>query len=347
MAARRYTTVHDVAALRVHPDGSRIPVDGKSTGKRKDKRTLKDRRGNWVAQDAGGSATIKRHREAANDELDDETGGEVFDLTGVEEVTQGIVDKGKRKADEQEDEAQDESNIQKSSPLGKKAKRQRFQEDLTFLSPAGSAPSLHFVDSDAPVLSKDLTSANALPNPSSDLLKNIHAMASRYYHEMGQLEDVTREIRKEKRRRRRLKLSLSNASVSGSIRGDSIDNSSEEEDGSPGDTGSLGEMEEDLDEEQSQQLESSSVDLFGEKQSTKGGGDGLSSQDSDSEDGSVDEWKENYADQDMYKIFDGSALMAIGMLLQEYVAELVNVQQTSTEETEPDRPTRIGVRGRK
>jgi len=46
--------------------------------------------------------------------------------------------------------------------------------------------------------------------------------------------------------------------------------------------------------------------------------------------GSEDEWKRIFDEQDMYKIFDGSALMAIGMLMQEYVAEIVGPRPSTT-----------------
>lgn len=183
-------------------------------------------------------------------------------------------------------------------------------------------------------------------------------MASKYYHEMGQLEDVTRETRKEKRRRRRLKLGLSvdgaSASATGNARGESIDDSSEEEESSSEADGFSERAEEDVDEE-----EGLSSDLFGERSDRSAVGDDGSSDSNDSDDESIDEWKYQYADQDMYKIFDGSALMAIGtffvncrtalaedsmlgMLMQEYVADLVELPPASCEDHDgsPRKPRR-------
>lgn len=169
----RRSTIHDVAALRLHPDGSRVATGGKSKAKKQNKRIIQDHRGNWVAQDAAGLAGIKRRRAAADDEQDKEAEGEVFDLTGVDELMKDAEkeDKGKQRADDM----QDEGDSQRRGRSTKKAKRQRFVEDLSFIG--GS----HTGDLDASsgaslatetypsghVSSRDLTEVNALPNPSS------------------------------------------------------------------------------------------------------------------------------------------------------------------------------------
>ncbi|TCD64238.1 hypothetical protein EIP91_004340 [Steccherinum ochraceum] len=298
MTSHRFTTVHDLTALRIHPDGSRVAVNGKG----KSKRVVRDQRGNYVSQDAAGPLGIKQRRAAVDDE--DEEIGEVFDLTGLGELTgdSASADKGKRKADHAEEDS-------RPSSLGV----------ANFAAGPSTLPDTTAEDE---ALVKDLTSAHSIPNPSSDLLKCIHHMASKYYHEMGQLEDVTRETRKERRRRRRLKLGLSDstAQVPKTPRGSSIDDSSSEE---SSEDGSLEQIEEDVDEEADR---SSTVDLFGEREAGAEDEQDFASSEESDEDGSVDEWKATYADQDMYKMFDGSALMVIGMLMQEYVAELVDVE---------------------
>lgn len=125
---------------------------------------------------------------------------------------------------------------------------------------------------------------------------------------MGQLEDVTRETRKERRRRRRLKLGLGDdtSQASQKPRETSDDDSSSEE---SSEDGSLGQMEEDVDEEADR---SSTIDLFGERETGAGDEQECASSEDSDEDSSVDDWKATYADQDMYKMFDGSALMVIG-----------------------------------
>lgn len=55
---RRATTVHDRAALRVHPDGTRVTA-------RESRYATKDLRGNRVAVNAGGTGNVKKRRRAA------------------------------------------------------------------------------------------------------------------------------------------------------------------------------------------------------------------------------------------------------------------------------------------
>ena len=164
MQERRLTTVHDVAALRVHPDGTRVAADGNEKRKRKDKLVVQDQRGNWSARDAAGLHGIKRRRGAADDEQDVEP-GEVFDLTGVGELMKDTEspDKGKRKADSLE---------QEPGPSRKKLKRRVFLEDLSFLDVAHAGSSR---SSTVPLVVGETTSndqtcstaVNPLPNPSS------------------------------------------------------------------------------------------------------------------------------------------------------------------------------------
>ena len=101
-AIRRRSTVHDLASLRIHPDGSRvqniasanITVDTEE-GLNHHQRTtvnltsrtrttaVRDTRGNWIARDAGGCATVKQKPTINNrkgmEHLDDE---EELDLDG-------------------------------------------------------------------------------------------------------------------------------------------------------------------------------------------------------------------------------------------------------------------------
>ncbi|KAH8096601.1 hypothetical protein BXZ70DRAFT_945304 [Cristinia sonorae] len=328
--AKRLTTVHDLTALRVHADGSRVSASGK---RKRDRNLLQDQRGNIIATDAAGFLGVKR-RHTVDGEEDEEEVGEVFDLTGVDELMRDVeptamMDKGKGKAVDAEGS---KSRLRPKS--WRKQKREQFLADLSFLD-SQPADSFHASRATSVVREVDLTndasvtglaSVKALPSPSSELLKCIHHMASKYYHEMGQLEDVTREARRERRRRRRLKLSASQPT--GKKRGDSADDSSEDDEG-PADDISVPPTEVDVDEEA--RAKSQGTNTVNEEEPDDGGD--KSSQDSDESDCEpVDEWKAKYADQDMYKMFDGSALMAIGMLLQEYVADLVNVQQRPHEE---------------
>lgn len=59
---RRKSTVHDLAALRLHPDGSRVPSASLNTKSKPKGRIAVDRKNNWIAYDAGGSASVKTKR---------------------------------------------------------------------------------------------------------------------------------------------------------------------------------------------------------------------------------------------------------------------------------------------
>lgn len=333
MSSRRLTTIHDVTALRVHPDGTRIPADGSTKGKRRDKRVVQDSRGNWTAQDAAGPIRIKRRRAAGSEGEDDGFGG-TFDLTGVGELTQNATDREHR--GELDQLGQSPIDVPKPNKRSKKEKRQRFQDDMTFLTATSNQKDYGFeaaaIPSQGPSL-QDLATISTASDPSSvrscslvfsqklmrlwsqELLKCIHHMASQYYHEMGQLEDVTREVRKERRRQRRLKVALaatgSSSHASTNVRSESVDDSSDEDPGSGGEDASSMVAPEDVDVESSKYTgEDRSVDLFGERGHHV---DSPSHNIGELDIESVDGWKEVYADQDMYKMFDGSALIVIGM----------------------------------
>jgi len=72
---RRRSTVHDFSTLRLHPDGSRVPISSPSRDTLNDSRTRntgRDIRGNRVARDAAGLGLVKKRavmREDDNDEV--------------------------------------------------------------------------------------------------------------------------------------------------------------------------------------------------------------------------------------------------------------------------------------
>ncbi len=121
---RRRTTVHDLASLRVHPDGSRvqnaqafghdqdgeIPGVSSQTNLRASKYVAQDARGNWIARDAGGTVNVKQKftkQDKGKGRATDEDGG------GAEQLV----------TDEEED-AKDSRAV----------KKQKFQHDYSFLS---------------------------------------------------------------------------------------------------------------------------------------------------------------------------------------------------------------------
>ncbi|KAI0658632.1 hypothetical protein C8Q70DRAFT_1045604 [Cubamyces menziesii] len=303
MNPRRRSTVHDLAALRLHRDGTRVPnVDATDRPSRRAKYAVRDARGNWIAQDAGGLGNVKQRRSASHPDGDEELDGDEEDEAAADEVSPPPPrDKGKGKA--REDEASEGEDL---NPRARK--RRRFDEDFSYLaSHSSSALAQPTLDEDHSVLGEAKV-PSALPVPSSDLLKCLHYFASTYYTAMGQLYDATREARKRKKARRLEKAkAVSGRSRSHDAQSEDLNNhepqhSSGEEEGEPSDE----EVEELMNEDHVEEQRVGD----GSHNSTRGRRKKGSRQ-------------SRPMQKDMYKIFDGSALMAIGMLFQEHVAEMV------------------------
>ena len=165
-AIRRRSTVHDLASLRIHPDGSRvqniasanITVDTEE-GLNHHQRTtvnltsrtrttaVRDTRGNWIARDAGGCATVKQkptiNNRKGKEHLDDE---EELDLDGQLVEASQPSSEGEGNHEEFKDERAN--------------KRTKFLHDYTFLD---GKP---IVDAEEP---RSWSTANTinLPAPSS------------------------------------------------------------------------------------------------------------------------------------------------------------------------------------
>jgi len=256
---RRRNTVHDLAALRLHPDGSRVHVID-----RQSKYIAKDPRGNLIAVDAGGSGTVKKRRRV-QDPNDEEQ--ETIDIDGVvsaseqhdphSDDTSKHKGKGKRKVKAVKD------------PRAKK--RQTFYEDFSF------------VDRTKPW---DWKAEGPSAIPSSDLLKCIHYFATEFYTDRGQLLDATRDARREKKQR---KLEKQRRQRESENRASETENSTSDEESVEIDN-------------RSGTGESSSVAAKGGKGKERLHGQRV---------------------RDMYKIFDGTALMALGMIFQEHVVKLL------------------------
>jgi hypothetical protein len=93
---RRYNTVHDLAALRLHPDGSRVAANPASVNAKTllYARSLRhagpDAHGNWIARDAAGLRGVKRRRtmreeSAGGDEGEGEMAEEDEEIVGAPE----------------------------------------------------------------------------------------------------------------------------------------------------------------------------------------------------------------------------------------------------------------------
>ncbi|KAF8076864.1 hypothetical protein FPV67DRAFT_1715388 [Lyophyllum atratum] len=182
MSGPRLSSVYDFSSLRLHPDGSRVQQNtSKNLRPRYAASAVQDPRGNWFARDAAGFGTIGRYRKV-REEAD---GEEVDPGEDGQELSRR---KGKGKAKER---------IPGRRHNPRPAKRQKFLHDLDFLAPSTSSSS----SSEYPLPS----SVNTLC-PSADLLKSIHYFASTYYHERGQLINLTKEYRQMRKQRRLLRL---------------------------------------------------------------------------------------------------------------------------------------------
>ncbi|KAI8989867.1 hypothetical protein BD414DRAFT_414564 [Trametes punicea] len=285
MNPRRRSTVHDLAALRLHRDGTRVLNSDTNVASRRAKHAVRDARGNWIARDAGGLGSVKQRRSAPHDGPD-----------GVEEDEEALDDvslppengKGKRRAREDKDsDAEDALN-----PRARK--RRRFDKDLSYLASRSSSAARQPANSEGtPPQSVELP--GELPVPSSDLLKCLHYFASTYYTAMGQLYDATREVRKQ-RRARQLEKAKTTAKVTRANRAQSEGTSAYEPPHTPGDNQIKPSDEELEDAKEENSIDEQDTQSQAEKRVRKKRG--------------RKQWRP--MEKDMYRIFDGSALMAIG-----------------------------------
>lgn len=142
MSKGRLNTVHDLSSLRLHPDGSRVPVQehlnvkasSKSVSEReRRKNTVRDAAGNWIALDAGGvGAVLKRRRDVNPDEEEGEQVEEEED-----EIRAGPSEKAKGKRREVDIPPEEEETISKPRKRRKHTHTQDLAPSL-FTSPDSS-----------------------------------------------------------------------------------------------------------------------------------------------------------------------------------------------------------------
>lgn len=299
MSIRRKSTTHDLATLRLHPDGSRVQQSSINRRKRTAPSTVPDTRGNWIARDAGGNAAVRKTR-SASAKVDDED-GELIDIRLSDELGEdrfivGKTTKGKEKASESDE---DDGTGDRTGRNFRARKRRSFTEDLSFLAP--SPPRCVFPRTES--ISEDDSSSSSssdsdsesdaikvkLPDPSPELLKCIHHFASRYYQEKGVLSDRSRGHRDE-RKIRRCKSSVSNIH----------DQTTRKP--------ALWTRDSSLDVDNDDQWEDEKHQLRDEEDEWE------------DEEGDGENASRNEEHKDMYKALDGSALVAIGIILQEQIA---------------------------
>lgn len=242
-----------------------------------------------------------RKTKNASIKVDDEN-GEFIDIRlsdelGEEEFTAGTSEKGKEKAIESNEE---DSTKDRTGRNFRARKRYGFTEDSSFLAPSPPRRVFPRTASTSEVDSSSSSSSSSdsdseeikikLPDPSPELLKCIHHFASRYYQEKGVLSDRSKGYRDE-RKTRRSKSSVSNIHDQATSKP------------------ALWTRDSSLDADDDDQWEDEKDEL-GDKEGEW--------EDDEMEDG--ENASRNEEHKDMYKALDGSALVAIGIILQEQLA---------------------------
>ncbi|EGO02131.1 hypothetical protein SERLA73DRAFT_71269 [Serpula lacrymans var. lacrymans S7.3] len=278
MSVRRKSTVHDLASLRLHPDGSRVQQSSSNTRIRTAKYTTQDNRGNWIARDAGGL-------------------GKEIVIEGPMKGSETSTSKEKMTNDGEIDQAEADDTAM-SWRDHRARKRRIFNKDMDYLtarsvSKTQQASGSH-ISLDIPPKSLTQLSTETLLEPSSDLLKCVHHFASRFYSDRGQLFDASKEYRQEKSERRLRRLSEKSPFKHVSLREESRESEMNDDHSTTDEEATSGKDSEKKEDEER------------ESRSTK------------------------ICQKDMYKVFDGSALIAIGMLLQEYVARTLVTTNPAT-----------------
>lgn len=123
---KRLTTVHDRAALRVHPNGTRVTA-------RESRYATKDLRGNRIAVDAGGTGNVKKRRRAAISD-DGSEPLEEFDIESDEYQPSEDPSSTDSCAGEVEGESEEEGGHRKRRRRGPRRIRQtRFYQNFDFV----------------------------------------------------------------------------------------------------------------------------------------------------------------------------------------------------------------------
>ncbi|KIM77355.1 hypothetical protein PILCRDRAFT_12165 [Piloderma croceum F 1598] len=246
------TTVHDLTALSLHPTGSRARPHHTNSPQ--------DARGNWIATDAGGWGAVPRRRAA-----------------------DGIESGGEDEPTEEDADAEDgKYNMRPKTDGGRNLKdrrarkRRKLVHDVDFIY--GQNPHTALIECD-----------DEFSTPSSDLLKQIHFFASRYYASQNILLDLSRMHRKEKKTKK-----MKDAA-------EGAEGDEDEESVSPGRDGRQ-EEEEEEEEESTDDEEMPSPPKKSARTKTTKRNMKLKKR----------EKRQKELRRDMYKVFDGSALMVIG-----------------------------------
>ncbi|KAL1695641.1 hypothetical protein GGG16DRAFT_121455 [Schizophyllum commune] len=146
-------------------------------------------------------------------------------------------------------------------------------------------------------------STNELDLPSGDLLKCIHHFASKYYTERGMLLNASRDYRRERKERRKNATRQPTYTPEGD-EGEPAVEEEQYEDGHPA-----------VDE---QEVDEEGTNASAPPPPTKRRKRGKAYAES------------SKLSRDMYKVMDGSALMALGLLLQEHIAQTMGLSASAS-----------------
>jgi hypothetical protein len=134
MNVPRQSTVYDLASLRLHTDGSRVYQSPSTNLKpRNAKLALRDRRGNWIARDAGGTVKVPRWKNVPISTTED--GSVEQEELSQSNFVEPELEEREKQGDE-EDEEGDEQNTLKRKPKRidrRTAKRRKFAHDHSYL----------------------------------------------------------------------------------------------------------------------------------------------------------------------------------------------------------------------
>lgn len=137
MSIRRKSTTHDLATLRLHPDGSRVQQSSVNARLRTAATTVIDSRGNWIAKDAGGNTSVKSRRRIST-ARSNHAEGKFIDLSGDEDHAKDAhsQSKGKQRAHDSQSPDEDPLEEPESGRLNTRTRRRlSFMHDLSFLDP--------------------------------------------------------------------------------------------------------------------------------------------------------------------------------------------------------------------
>lgn len=119
----RYSTIYDAADLRLHPDGTRIPLTKANYHPRNASKTSRNAKGSWIAKDAGGRHRLPKRNIGK---------GKAFDDEHCEEIDVGTAGD---EDGEHQDASKKKSRKRRTEELkdSRAIKRRKFLQDMSFL----------------------------------------------------------------------------------------------------------------------------------------------------------------------------------------------------------------------